>query len=147
MERVSDPKTYYRELILHHSKDARFYGPLPGANVHATRHNALCGDTIVLHLEVDEGRVLRASFEGYSCAIARAVASRMAERVTGEAIAEVLAWAVRVEAAVRGHDAEFGFEEVCGIASLPARRRCATLPWEALAAALAEDGAPTPSAS
>jgi|SRR5690606_2709727 len=132
---VSDAKTLYRELILQHGRSNVHFGPLSGANAHATKHNPLCGDTIAIHLDVAEGRVRRASFEGHGCAVARAVASLLVERVTGRTTAEILAWAERVDAVTRGTD-DLPFAELQGIRTLPARRRCATLPWEALAAAL-----------
>lgn len=134
---MSDAKTYYRDLILTQSKDTRHCGVLAGADRRATRHNALCGDTITVHLRTREGVVEQLTFEGHSCAIARAVASLMAGRVHGKAVGEVLAWASRAEAATYGQD-DLPFAELQGIVDLPARRRCATLPWEAVAAALLE---------
>lgn len=132
---MSDAKTYYRDLILAQSKDTRHYGVLEGADRRATLHNALCGDMITVHLKTRQGVVEQLRFEGHSCAIVRAIASLMAGRVEGRPIAEVLAWASRAEAATQGQDA-LPFAELQGIRELPARRRCATLPWEAVAAAL-----------
>lgn len=133
---MSDAKTLYRELILQHGKSNVHFGPLAGANAHATKHNPLCGDTIAIHLDLAEGRVRRASFEGHGCAVARAVASLLVERITGQTTEEVRAWAGRVDAVTRGTD-DLPFAELQGIRAIPARRRCATLPWEAVAAALA----------
>ncbi len=135
---MTDPTTLYRQLIIENSKCTTHVGPLPSATGSATLHNPLCGDTVTLHVQVDEsGVVLAARFEAFGCAIAKAVASLMIEHVTGQPIERVKSWIERSHAAVQGDD-QLGFAELTGMAHLPARQRCATLPWDALAAALDE---------
>jgi NifU-like protein involved in Fe-S cluster formation len=47
----------------------------------------------------------------------------------------VRSWVRQSHAAVQG-DERLGFPELEGMAKLPARQRCATLPWDSLDAAL-----------
>jgi nitrogen fixation NifU-like protein len=133
---MNDPASFYRDLILEHAKSEKHVGPLPSATGCATLHNPLCGDTITVRVELDaSGVVARARYEAEGCAIAKAVASLMVDRSTGQSAERVQSWARQSHAAVAGKG-ELGFDELSGVAALPARERCATLPWDCLAQAI-----------
>lgn len=135
---MNDTRQFYRNLILEHAKSTKHVGSLPTATASATLHNPLCGDTITLDVEVDNGTVRAVRYQVQGCAIAKAVAARLADRVTGQPVEQVKSWAQLAHASVQGND-DLGFEELSGMVELPARERCATLPWDSLAAALAKD--------
>lgn len=133
---MTDPLALYRELVIEHSRSTKYTGTLPSATCSATLHNPLCGDTITVHLEVnDAGIITNARYEAQGCAIAKAMASMMSERIIGQAVAQAKSWSVLSQAAVTGDD-QLGFHELTAMIALPARRRCATLPWDTLGAAL-----------
>lgn len=76
---MSDLRELYQEVILDHNKRPRNFGPLPEGNHHAKGHNPLCGDRIVVHVQVDGDVIRDVRFEGAGCAISRASASLMTE--------------------------------------------------------------------
>jgi nitrogen fixation protein NifU and related proteins len=129
----------YRERILAHGKAPHNRGPLDPCDAEATLHNPLCGDRVTLRLRFDGDRIGEARFEARGCAIAIASASMLTGAIHGLAVVDAEALAARLVAAVeRGGGDGFG-EDLLALAelhSLRARRRCATLPWEALREAL-----------
>ena len=149
----------YQSQILEHSGHPRNYGPLPGATHQAAIDNPLCGDMISVALQVESKvqdpaappRIQVARFAGDGCAIARASASLLTTMVTGKTVVEARALAAELQrflaspsptdAAEPDHSAEFPalgeLVALQGLRSVPSRRRCGTLPWEALVAALA----------
>lgn len=134
---------YQRTILEHHARPQN-HGPLPGCTHEATKHNPLCGDQVTLRLRMDGGRIVEARFEGEGCALSRASASLLTLAVTdrtaeeaGSLAAELdrlLARGTEGEAADRARLGDLVALE--GVRDVPARRRCATLPFEALRAAL-----------
>jgi nitrogen fixation NifU-like protein len=138
----------YQTVILEHNARPRNFGPLPAATHQAALHNALCGDTVTLRLRLGEGRIVEAAFEGNGCALSRASASLLTLAVTSRTREEAAAIAAELDKLLaRGPEhaaadaALLGdLAALQGVRDVPARRRCATLPWEALRAALAAGG-------
>jgi nitrogen fixation NifU-like protein len=142
----------YQDTILEHNARPRNCGELPDATHEASAHNPLCGDQVTLRLRLDGERITAARFVGDGCALSRASASLLTLRVAGSKEGEdglsreaalSLAAALRrsVSPEYRGEDDEELGELAAlgGVRSVPSRRRCATLPWEALEAALTRD--------
>lgn len=132
----------YQALIVAHDRAPHHHGPLPGATHAATIDNPLCGDIVTVRMIVDGARIAAIAFEGHGCALARAAASMMSDRVVGgtvdEAVALAAAFAGFVQAPVDApvdHDlGELGAFR--GVRAARARRTCATLAFRALTAAL-----------
>jgi nitrogen fixation protein NifU and related proteins len=133
----------YQAIILDHNARPRNLGPLPGRTHEARAHNPLCGDTVTLRLALGDGRIAEARFEGQGCALSRASASLLTLAVTGKTREEAIALAAELDRLIGAdHDhadrATLGdLTALEGVRDVPARRRCATLPWEALRSALA----------
>jgi nitrogen fixation NifU-like protein len=128
----------YQSLILDHYRKPRNYGVLDGADVSVTVKNPLCGDELVLQLAFDDtGAVRAARFRGQGCSISLATASMMTELVTGKSRDEIEAAARRFARMLEG-DADAAapalgdLRALAGVAKVPARIKCAQLPWEAL---------------
>src|SRR3989442_1794503 len=80
----------YQEQILDHYKHPRNKGPLPGATLNARDSNPLCGDEVVLHVNVDGSkRVSDVRFEGRGCAISQASASILTTMLKGLSLTDV----------------------------------------------------------
>jgi nitrogen fixation NifU-like protein len=130
----------YQEVILDHNRHPRNYRVIAGGH-QAERHNPICGDRVTVYVDV-EGDVIRdAGFQASGCAIVRASASMMTESVIGRTDAEVRALATRFHqmiAAPPGTPTEDlgALAVLSGVRPFPIRIKCATLPWEALRAAL-----------
>jgi nitrogen fixation NifU-like protein len=100
---------------------------------------------VTLRLRLDAGTIVAAGFEGDGCALCRASASLLTLAVTGRTPTEAMALADALDALVSPARGPMPEEEerrlgdlaaLRGVRDVPARRRCATLPWEALRAAL-----------
>jgi nitrogen fixation NifU-like protein len=134
----------YEDLVLEHAKRPRNRGRLAAATHGASADNALCGDSIRVELQVGDGDILAAGFDGHACAIATASASLLTEHVRGRTVGLARMLAAQMEALCAGRSdeaagAELG--ELCvfaGVRRYPARVRCATLAWDALRRALAD---------
>lgn len=114
----------YTDLIIEHFRRPRNKGRHPRPNATAEGANPLCGDRIRMECDVAGARVQSAMFTGDACAICVASASLLSDRVSGMRVADIMALAD--ESTI---DALHG--------NVPsARRRCATLPLEALRQAL-----------
>ena len=81
---MSDVRALYQAVIVDHDRHPRNAGPLASATHHGTADNPLCGDQVTVHVELTADGVLAAiTFEARGCALARAAASIMTERVRG----------------------------------------------------------------
>lgn len=81
----------YAYQILDHYKQPRNYGELLGADASSEQANLSCGDNIVMYLKVDEGVLRNIKFTGDGCAISKATASMLTEKLVGRRAEDVLA--------------------------------------------------------
>lgn len=84
-------ESLYRDVVRTYGRSARYVG-IPPAARRMLAENPSCGDAITVGLEIDEGRVVRARFEGEGCLVAMASASVLCRLVEGrhtEAIARL----------------------------------------------------------
>lgn len=114
----------YREAILDHYKHPRRKGHLPQADIRYHDHNPFCGDEITIELNVQDGVVVDAAFDGRGCAISQATASMLMEEIVGKSTDEL-----------KQLDKEY-ILEMLGIEIGPVRLKCALLPLKALKAGL-----------
>jgi nitrogen fixation protein NifU and related proteins len=159
----------YREIILDHYRNPRNRGELPTPP--ATRvegFNPLCGDEIVVFLDVEDGKVQDVRIGGQGCSISQSSASMMSAAVKGRTLDEVRALSRAFKSMMSIHEAaldETGdgqgvggnglnvneavenvklgdLEALRGVVKFPVRIKCATLSWNTLLQALDE---PAPS--
>ena len=136
----------YRAVILDAAAHPHHKGDIVKPTNQQTLHNPTCGDTINLELRVVDGRVAEIGFTGEGCTISQASASMMADAVAGKTTSEALAMAkvFSDEAIGKKHQpaelAKLGdAQALTSIMQFPARIKCATLSWWALAQALEQD--------
>ncbi len=80
----------YREIILDHYRSPRNRGELPSPPAHRVEgFNPLCGDEIVVTLEVKDGIVSDIKIAGTGCSISQSSASLMSAAVKGKPVPEV----------------------------------------------------------
>jgi len=86
---MSDLEDLYREIILDHYRSPRNRGELPTPPAHrAEGFNPLCGDEIVVFLQVDDGVVGDIRIAGQGCSISQSSASLMSAEVKGKSVAQ-----------------------------------------------------------
>src|SRR5579859_1903928 len=79
----------YREIILDHYRAPRNRGELPSPPAHKVEgFNPLCGDEVVLYLDVDDGLLRDVRTGGQGCSISQASTSMMSAAVKGKPLAE-----------------------------------------------------------
>jgi nitrogen fixation NifU-like protein len=141
-----DLSDLYQEIILDHYKHPHNAHAMADATHIAEGHNPLCGDDIKVFLKIQEGRIVDVSFVGEGCAISKASASLMTDRIKGKTLSELKAESTFVREILNAQeDPKLNLEDVGDLAALsgvrqfPARIKCATLPWHAVEAALRGD--------
>lgn len=110
----------YRENILDHFKQPRRKGHLENPDIQVSEHNPFCGDEVTIELNVTNGQVSDASFDGRGCAISQASASMLMEDIVGTTVNEIAQW-----------DKEFVLD-MLGIEIGPVRMKCALLALNAI---------------
>ena len=133
----------YRELILAHNKAPNNRGALDPCDAEVTLHNPLCGDRVTLRVRLASNRIAVVRFEARGCAICIASASMLTDEVGGSTTAAAAALARRLIDAVNDDASRKDLSEdllaLADIHRFRARRRCATLAWEALIELVAVD--------
>jgi nitrogen fixation NifU-like protein len=136
----------YQEIILDHYRHPRGRGPCEGCARRVQKENPLCGDEILLGVDLGpDGRIARIAFEGSGCAISQASASMMTEAVKGLAAPDAAALVEKMRSMMHGAPSgeELGdLAALEGVSRFATRVKCALLPWSALAEALADAGVP-----
>ena len=147
----------YREIILDHYRNPRNRGELATPPAHKVEgFNPLCGDEIVVYLEVDDDVVTDVRIGGQGCSISQSSASMMSSAVKGKTVAEVreLTKAFKAmmsihEAGLEGAEADAevpddvklgDLEALRGVVKFPVRIKCATLSWNTFGQGLEELG-------
>src|SRR5206468_10554774 len=79
----------YREIILDHYRNPRNRGELPTPPARRVEgFNPLCGDEIVIYLDVEDGRLADLRIAGQGCSISQSSASMMSAAVKGTTVDE-----------------------------------------------------------
>jgi len=150
----------YREIILDHYRSPRNRGELetPPAT-RAEGFNPLCGDEIVVYIDVDDNEVVQdIKIGGQGCSISQSSASMMSAAVKGKTLAEVRELTKSFKHMMSIHetglegeaeeeasfDGDVGdLEALRGVVKFPVRIKCATLGWHTLLEAIASDSTDT----
>jgi nitrogen fixation NifU-like protein len=154
----------YREIILDHYRSPRNRGELesPPA-VRVEGFNPLCGDEIVVTLDVEDGVVADIKIAGTGCSISQSSASLMSAAVKGKSVEEARELIATFKGMMSIHEAtlpagaggegadvpepepeaidiaELGeLAALQGVVKFPVRIKCATLSWNTLAQGLDE---------
>lgn len=136
-------RALYQEVIIDHGRHPRNFRKLDHPSVIHEGYNPLCGDHLTLYLQIENGMIIDASFEGEGCAISMAACSLMTERIKNSSIAEAqklfAAFHLLVtEPAPPADICEYlgKLAVLGGVRDFPVRIKCATLAWHALKAGL-----------
>ena len=133
----------YQQTILEHNRHPRNFKKLEGATHVAEGYNPLCGDHLWIYMNVTEGVIKEAAFEGSGCAISKASASMMTTALKGKTIAEAKVLFNEFHKLVIGElKPDSGPNHLdklavfSGIWQYPSRVKCASLSWHTMNGAL-----------
>jgi nitrogen fixation NifU-like protein len=161
---MSGLEDLYREIILDHYRNPRNRGELEAPPAHRVEgFNPLCGDEIVVYVDVSEDRIAEIRIGGQGCSISQSSASMMSDAVKGHTLEEVRAITKAFKSMMSVHESsleaepesdgmadgdgeldldELGdLEALRGVVKFPVRIKCATLSWNTLTQALDEASA------
>ena len=136
---VDDLSRLYREIILRHSSRPVGFQKAIKETCRNEQFNPLCGDRIVIMLQVEDKTVRDAAFDGESCAICKASASLLCELIPGGLIEEFITMHNWLEHSLVSNEETSGpgaLKALLGVRKYPSRIECVTLPWKAAAKAL-----------
>lgn len=138
---MSDLSDLYQEVILDHNRRPRNFRRIDRPSHAAEGYNPLCGDRLTVFLTVDDGRIADVAFEGSGCAISKASASLMTDRVKGCTVPEAQDLFARFHRMVttppdREVEDLGKLSALAGVREFPIRIKCASLAWHTLKAAL-----------
>lgn len=146
----------YREIILDHYRAPRNRGELPVPPAHKVEgFNPLCGDEVVLYLDVDDGVVRDVRTNGQGCSISQASTSMMSAAVKGQPVDDARQLIRAFKALMSIHESKLegdgetdehaldgvrlgDLEALQGVVKFPVRIKCATLAWNTLEQGLDE---------
>ena len=146
---LDELRELYQEVILDHGRNPRNHRRPEDANRHARGNNPICGDTLVVYLDIgDDGVIRDAAFEGKGCAISIASASLMTDVLKGKTVARARALFETFhdmctkddfdpDATGDNADDLERLQVLAGVRAFPMRVKCATLAWHTMSAAMA----------
>lgn len=136
----------YKEVILDHYQNPRLRGKLEPADLFEHGVNPLCGDELELTINLSGDKIADVRVTGKGCSISQASGSMMAESIRGKTIAEAENILSRFKNMfLEDKDPKFeeeleDLESMESVKKIPARIKCAVLPWNTLERALARAG-------
>lgn len=137
----------YSQIIKDHNLSQHNKHELKDANVIMPGRNPSCGDEIKLFLKLEDGKIKNASYTGIGCAISQASVSIMLDLINGKTLSEANDLCELFLKMIRRSpltpEEEHKLEEAAAfanISSMPARVKCAAMPWHTLKAALEASG-------
>jgi nitrogen fixation NifU-like protein len=155
---MSGLQDLYREIILDHYRAPRNRGELPVPPAHMVEgFNPLCGDEVVLYLEVEDGVLTDVKTGGQGCSISQASTSMMSSAIKGKSVDDVRSLIRAFKALMSIHESKLegadeetdvaselagvrlgDLEALQGVVKFPVRIKCATLAWNVLEQGLDE---------
>mgnify|MGYP000963226367 CR=1 FL=1 len=133
----------YSQVIKDHNLSLHNKHTLDDASVEMPGRNPSCGDEIELFLKMKDGAIEDASYTGIGCAISQASVSIMIDLVRGKTPAEARELCRLFLNMIRriplSADEIRKLEEAAAlenVSNMPARVKCATMPWHTLETAL-----------
>ena len=144
---MDELRDLYQATILDHNRKPRNFREPESADRRAEGHNPICGDQLVVFIDLEEHCVTDIAFQGVGCAISVASASLMTDFARGKRVGEIRTEFERFHSMVTSapdsplDTSNLGKLAVfSGVREFPMRVKCATLAWHTLRAALDEDG-------
>jgi nitrogen fixation NifU-like protein len=129
----------YRETILDHYHHPRNRGELGAPAVKVEGVNPLCGDELILYLEVHDDKITDVKLQAKGCSINTASGSMMSEAVLGHSIEEAKKTIETFKSMMMSKSADVvlpeemeDLEALQGVRKYPVRIKCALLPWNTL---------------
>lgn len=133
----------YSQVIKDHNFSHHNKHPLADSSITLPGKNPSCGDEIELSLKISDHLIEDASYTGVGCAISQASVSIMIDLIRGKTVAEAQELCGLFLKMIRRtpltKEEETKLDEAAAlmnVSNMPARVKCATMPWHTLETAL-----------
>ncbi|MDD2876424.1 MAG: SUF system NifU family Fe-S cluster assembly protein [Acidiphilium sp.] len=138
---IATTEDLYQSLIMDRARSPRHAGRLDEFDAEAEGDNPMCGDRVHVRLRREGGKIGILCHETRGCAICISAADLMGDAAIGKADTEIHDLADAFEAmivtGVIPDRLDFlDLRALAGVHAYRSRHRCATLPWQALRAAI-----------
>ncbi len=128
----------YQEILLEHNSKPRNFRVVEPHTHYKEGFNPLCGDRILLYMDVKDDVVVDIGFQGSGCAISRASTSMLTETIMGQKLEDINQVFEEVHKMLTEPGAELDvnllgdLEMLSGVTDFPVRIKCAMLSWHTL---------------
>ena len=129
---------FYNEVLIDHNLHPMHLHELPQASCSSSGLNPTCGDSLTLHLNIENGVITDGSFTGVGCAVSQASADIMLDLIIGRTVDEARHLNELFSRMISGEITDQELEELeeagalQSVARMPARVKCASLGWRTL---------------
>ncbi len=129
---------FYNEVLIDHNLHPMHLHELPQASCSSSGLNPTCGDSLTLHLNIENGVITDGSFTGVGCAVSQASADIMLDLIIGRTVDEARHLNELFSKMISGEMTDQELEELeeagalQSVARMPARVKCASLGWRTL---------------
>lgn len=133
-----DIRDIYTEIIMEESRNLKNKRYLNEVTHEENGHNPSCGDEITLQLNIENGIIKDASYNGIGCAISQASTSLMIDLVKGKTLEEARelceTFLAMITEGLEGDELDKLQDAIAlqNISTMPARVKCAVLAWHTL---------------
>lgn len=133
-----DLNSLYSEIIMEHNRSTHNKGTLENPTVSERGYNPSCGDDLNIDFILEDEIIKDAKFKGYGCAISQASTSIMIDLVKGLTIKEAMGLTAIFLRMIQKDATDVEIEKLeeavafQNISNMPARVKCAVLPWHTL---------------
>lgn len=127
---------FYRDLMKDHYANPRNIG-LKNIGISCHKHNATCGDDVIVEALIEDGVIKEINHKEEGCLICCSSASIMSELLAGKTVEQAQEIFNDFKLTLAGNEVTYPadlqrLQVYSRMQSMPARVKCATLPWEAL---------------
>lgn len=134
-----DPTNIYQGALMEHNMYPSYKKPLQNPTCKHHGINPNCGDDLTIFLEIKDGKIANASFEGSGCAISQASADMMCQDIIGKSIDQTIDLSRAFRDLIQGKEISQHMideldeaYELKNISTMPPRVKCALLAWNTL---------------
>lgn len=127
-------KALYQSVILKHNNTPVHFVKNESAAYVIKANSPVCGDRFTIYFDVLNGVITNLSFYGYGCAVSKASASILCEKLNGQSLKNVQGivnqFFEHLDPESNPENPLEVFEAFSAVQYFPGRRQCATLSWE-----------------
>jgi nitrogen fixation NifU-like protein len=104
--------------------------PIPEGAVVVERANRLCGDRILVSPDIQDKKIVALRWHSEGCAILKAAAAYLARGIRNKDVESAITWITQFKDSFQNEATQLP-GAMAAVYKLPARYRCALLPFEA----------------